>query len=531
MVREGTRLRYDTPTRTPGVLYDLSQDLAEHRNVYGEHPDVVQATKSVARKIQTRRPQHAFERQQGRKPEMNNRIYGTLALIALGLSAQAAEKTVSEGKPNVIVILTDDLGYGDVGCYGRQRKSRPTPNIDRLATEGIRFTDGHGAASVCTPSRYSLLTGEYAFRNREEWSILPGDAPLGIRPGSFTLPEMFRSNGYATGFVGKWHLGLGSGGGIDWNGEIKPGPMEVGFSSAFFMPATGDRVPTVLIRDHRVENLDPTDPIRVSYKKKIGNEPTGREDPEQAYVLLGAKGKGHEDTITNGVSRIGWMTGGKAARWTDEKLMDRLTDEAVQFIKKNQTKPFFLYFATHGIHEPRVPAKRFVGTSGAGVYGDQIEELDDSVGRVIKTLDDLKLSENTLVVFTSDNGGSPQGGSVGDMEAYRYGPRIHLNGHVPNGALRGGKGNAFEGGTRIPFIVRWPGHAPAGKTSPALVSQTDLHASFARLLGVKPPEGAACDSVNVLDALLGKSKAGRHELVENQYEEQVRTASRQLEVH
>jgi len=437
--------------------------------------------------------------------------YTTLILAALLLATSSIISSVrAADKPNVIVILSDDLGYGDAGCYGALPKHVRTPNIDRLATEGIRFTDGHAPASVCTPSRYSLLTGEYAFRNKKEWGILPGDASLGIKPGSFTLPEMFRSTGYATGFVGKWHLGLGNGN-IDWNGEIKPGPMEVGFSSAFFMPATGDRVPTVLIRDHRVENLDPSDPIKVSYEKKIGNEPTGRENPKQAYVLLG-KSKNHLDTITEGVSRIGWMTGGKAARWTDEELMDRLTDEVVEFIKKNQTKPFFLYFATHGIHEPRVPAKRFVGKSGCGVYGDQIEELDDSVRRVLKTLDDLKLSENTLIVFTSDNGGS-----LVDMGAYRYGARANLHGHAINGVLRGGKYSVWEGGTREPFIVRWSGHVPPGMTSPALVSQTDFEASFARLLGVKLPDDAAPDSMDVLDALLGKSTIGRHELVEQQY--------------
>jgi arylsulfatase A-like enzyme len=446
----------------------------------------------------------------------------TLTLLTALLLAPVAElhaaDTPKPAKPNIIVILSDDLGYGDAGCYGAKPEHIVTPNIDRLAKEGIRFTDGHAPASVCTPSRYSLLTGEYAFRNQKERGILTGDASLGIKPGSFTLPEMFRANDYATGFVGKWHLGLGNGGTIDWNGEIKPGPLEVGFSSAFFMPATGDRVPTVFIHDHRVENLDPTDPITVSYTKKIGNDPTGREDPEQAYVLLGAQGKGHEATITKGVSRIGWMTGGNVARWTDERLMDRLTDEAIAFIQQNQTKPFFLYFATHGIHEPRVPAQRFVGKSGAGVYGDQIEELDDSVGRVLKTLDDLKLAANTLVVFTSDNGGSPQAGSVGDMEAYCYGPRSHLNGHVPNGVLRGGKYNVYEGGTRLPFLVRWTGHVPAGLTSSALISLTDLEASFARLIGVTLPDDAAPDSMDVLDALLGQSTTGRHELVEHKYD-------------
>jgi len=428
----------------------------------------------------------------------------------------AADSIAPTGKPNILIILTDDLGYADIGAYGALPQHVKTPNMDRLAREGLRFTDAHAPASVCTPSRYALLTGEYAFRNRRERGILTGDAPLGITPGSFTMPEMFRSNGYATGFVGKWHLGLGNGGAIDWNGEIKPGPMEVGFSSAFFMPSTGDRVPTVFIRNHRVENLDPADPITVSYKKKIGNEPTGLEDPELAHVLLG--NGSHGGTITNGVSRLGWMTGGKAARWTDEKLMDRLTDEAIHFIQQNQSKPFFLYFATHGIHEPRVPASRFVGKSGAGVYGDQIEELDDSVGRVLKALADLKLTENTLVVLSSDNGGSPTEHTIGDMGGYRYGERSQLNGHIPNKPLRGGKYTVWEGGTRVPMIARWPGHVPTDAQSPALISLMDLKASFARLIGVTLSQADAADSADLLDALLGKSSVGRHELVEHKYD-------------
>lgn len=430
-------------------------------------------------------------------------LFGSLAIV----SAAEALKAV---KPNVLVILVDDLGYGDAGCYGALPKHVCTPNLDQLAKEGLRFTDAHAPSSVCTPSRYALLTGEYAFRNRKASNILPGNAPLSIEPGTHTLPAMFQSRGYITGFIGKWHLGLGSGDGVDWNGEIKPGPMEIGFGSVFYMPSTGDRVPTVLIRDHRVENLDPADPIQVSYKGKIGNELTGRENPDQATVLLGSEG--HDATITRGVSRIGWMTGGKAALWTDEELMDRLTDEAIRFIRENQSKPFFLYFATHGIHEPRVPARRFVGKSGAGVYGDQIMELDASVGRVMKALDDLKLTGDTLVLLSSDNGGSPA-----DLRAYRYGPRADLRGHVPNGRLRGGKYTVWEGGTRVPMIVRWPGHVPAGADSAALISLMDLQASFARLIGAVLPKDAAPDSLEVLDALLGKSGVGRHELVEHKY--------------
>lgn len=435
-------------------------------------------------------------------------IAGIIALCCGG--AHAAEPSAAR-LPNVIVLLTDDLGYNDTGCYGAKPEHVRTPHIDRLASQGIRFTDGHAAASVCTPSRYSLLTGEYAFRNKLGATILPGDAPLSIKPGTFTLPHMFRSRGYVTGFVGKWHLGLGAGGqDIPWNGELKPGPEEIGFDDTFYFPATGDRVPTVFVRNHRVVNLDPKDPITISYKRRIGNEPTGVTDPDLATVLRYYKGHGHADAITNGVTRIGFMTGGKSALWKDEEMADTLTRAAVGFLERQRDKPFFLYFATHGIHEPRVPAPRFRGRSGAGTYGDFIEELDDSVGQVLAALDRLHLADNTLFIFSSDNGGCSWMG-------YDYGERASLNGHKVNGVLRGEKGSLWEGGTREPFIVRWPGHAPAGTVSPALISQTDLLASLGRLIGAKLPAAAAADSMDVLDALLGKSQTGRRELVEHRF--------------
>lgn len=429
-----------------------------------------------------------------------------LAVAALCGAALAAEPL----RPNVIVILADDIGYGDVGCYGAKPEHVTTPNIDRLAAEGVRFTDAHAASSVCTPSRYSLLTGRYAYRGHPKGSgILPGNAPLSIAPGTLTLPAVFKQRGYATAIVGKWHLGLGNPA-PDWNGELKPGPCEIGFDTCFIIPATGDRVPTVFVRDHAVEGLDPTDPITVSYAGRIGDEPTGHDHLEQATVLKGLPGKGHLDAITEGVTRIGYMTGGKAAHWKDEDISDTLLREAKSFIEKNAGNPFFLYLATHGIHEPRVPHPRFVGKSGCGTYGDHILELDDAVGQVMATLERRGLATNTLVVFSSDNGGTPWVG-------YDYGARANLNGHEVNGVLRGEKGTLWEGGTRIPLIVRWPAGAAAGKTSAALVSQTDLLASFAKLLGTALPEDAAPDSMDVLDALLGKSETGRQELVEHQY--------------
>ncbi len=432
---------------------------------------------------------------------------GFVLLLSGAFVAAAGPAT----RPNVIVLLTDDLGYNDTGCYGAKPEHFRTPNIDRLAREGIRFTDGHAASSVCTPSRYSLLTGEYAFRNKLGANILPGDALLSIRPGGFALPQMFRGQGYVTGFVGKWHLGLGvAGRPIAWNGEIKPGPEEIGFDETFYFPATGDRVPTVFVRNHRVVNLDPRDPITINYRHRIANEPTGITDPDLATVLRNLPGHGHADAITNGVTRIGFMTGGRSALWKDDQMSDVLAAQAVGFIERHRQKPFFLYFATHGIHEPRVPAPRFRGKSGAGIYGDFIEELDDAVGRVTATLDRLHLTGDTLLIFSSDNGGCSWMG-------YDYGQGADFHGHKVNGVLRGEKGTIWEGGTREPFIVRWPGHVSPGMVSPALISQTDLPASLARLIGAPLPDGQAVDSVDVLDALLGKSMTGRHELIEHRW--------------
>ena len=436
----------------------------------------------------------------------------TMAGMATLMGCQTVVPAGNGKRPNILFILADDLGYGDVGCYGADPKHMRTPNIDRLAKEGLRFSDGHAPSSVCTPTRYALLTGEYAFRNKKGAGIIDGDASLAIRQGSYTLPAMLQKNGYATGFVGKWHLGLAEGKeSIQWNGEIKPGPLEIGFDEAFFMPSTGDRVPTVLIRNHNVENLDPKDPITINYQHKIGNEPTGHDNIELATVLKGLPKAGHLDAITEGVTRIGYMTGGKAALWKDERLSDTLAGEACKFIESHQNKPFFLYFSTHGIHEPRIPSPRFRGKSGAGVYGDQTEEMDDAVGQVLKALDRMNLADNTLVIFSSDNGAT-------EWVGYDYGlTHADVHGHRINGDLRGEKGTVWEGGTRVPFIVRWPGHIPAGKDSPALISLIDLQASFARLQDVKLPDDAAPDSADVLDALLGKSRTGRHELVEHRY--------------
>jgi arylsulfatase A-like enzyme len=425
-------------------------------------------------------------------------FFVTLALIVLSLLTASA--TYAADKPNIVVIYADDAGYGDFGCYGA--KAVQTPNIDRLAREGLRFTDAHSAAATCTPSRYALLTGEYAFRQKGT-GILPGDAALIIEPGRVTLPSMLRAAGYTTGAVGKWHLGLGVGH-PDWNGEIKPGPLEVGFNSCFIIPATGDRTPCVFVENHRVANFDPADPIEINYDKKVGNEPTGAEHPD---LLTTKPSHGHDNTIVGGISRIGYMAGGKAARWQDENIADVLTQHAVDFIKQNRDKPFFLYFATHDIHVPRVPHPRFRGATKMGPRGDAIAEFDWSAGQVLKTLDELGLADNTLVILSSDNG------PVVD-DGYKDDAVEKLGTHKPAGPLRGGKSTAFEGGTREPLITRWPGHISADTTSSALICQIDLLASLAALTNQKLPNRAGPDSVNVLPALLGQSQEGRELLVE-----------------
>lgn len=424
---------------------------------------------------------------------MNRRTFLSLNAAAL-LSAQTRVR-----KPNIVVILADDLGYGDVSCYGAKRIQ--TPNIDRVAAGGVRFTDAHSSAATCTPSRYSLLTGEYAWR-KEGTGILPGDASLIIESGRTTLPSMLHDAGYMTGCVGKWHLGLGNGS-VDWNGEIQPGPREIGFDYSFIMPATGDRVPCVYVENHRVVGLNPKDPIAVSYVKPVGDQPTGKDHPEFLRMPLS---RGHDQTIVNGISRIGYMSGGRSALWVDEDIAGVLTRRATGFIEQNRSNPFFLYFATHDIHVPRVPRAEFRGSTECGVRCDVISEFDWSVGQVMDTLKRTNLLNDTLVIVTSDNG------PVVD-DGYADGAVETLGTHTPAGPLRGGKYELWEGGTRVPFIAHWPGRIKPG-VSDALVCQIDFLASMRALVKQSPTGGGGPDSVNVLPALLGKSREGRDHLVE-----------------
>lgn len=422
-----------------------------------------------------------------------NVIVPVMGCVCVSHGVQA-KKRVVESKPNIVIILADDLGFGDISAYGEN--GIRTPNIDRIAREGIRFCNGYAASSTSTPSRYSLLTGRYPWR--EGAQVLNGNAPLLIREGLPTLPRMLQAAGYVTGVVGKWHLGLGNGD-VDWNGEIAPGAREVGFDYSFITAATNDRVPTVYVENGKVVGLDPEDPIEVSYTRNFPGEPTGKSNPELLKFL---PSHGHDQAITNGISRIGFMKGGKAACWVDETMGETFLAKASEFVKQHKDQPFFLYYALHQPHVPRVPNPRFAGKSSMGARGDVILEADWCVGEFLKLLDSLALSENTIVIFSSDNG------PVLD-DGYQDGAIEKLGKHKPAGPFRSGKYSSYDGGTHVAFLLRWQGHVRPG-SSDALVSQLDLYASLAALLG-QPDETA--DGENVLKALLGKSGRGRKELL------------------
>lgn len=416
-------------------------------------------------------------------------------------SANSQTASAAKSQPNLIVIMADDLGYGDISCNGATELS--TPNIDRMAAEGVRFTSGYCSASTCTPTRFSFLTGTYAFRQKGT-GVAPPNAPSIIRPGTETIATILKRAGYRTAVVGKWHLGLGGESGPDWNGELTPGPLEFGFDHCLLLPTTNDRVPQVYVNDHRVENLDPKDPLWVGDEAPTPDTVDGKN---HRHELKMDWSHGHNGTIHNGISRIGYYTGGHAARFRDEDLADRWVAESVKFIETNREQPFFLFFASHDIHVPRMPHERFQGKTKLGYRGDAIIEFDWCVGELLNTLDRLKLSENTMVVLCSDNG------PVLD-DGYVDGAVTQLGSHKPAGPLSGGKYSIQEGGTRTPFITRWLGQIKPG-TSDEVVCTIDLAASFAALTNTSIATEGCLDSVNVIDALMGKPDAkGRSELVQ-----------------
>lgn len=440
-------------------------------------------------------------------PMINNQfIISSTLLLGFTLPGQAAKKkeaAADNKQPNVIFIYADDLGYGDLECYGARNVQ--TPNINRLASGGIRFTNAHATAATSTPSRYALLTGEYAWR-RPGTDVAAGNAGMIIRPEQYTMADMFKSAGYATCAIGKWHLGLGDKTGQqDWNAPLSAALGDLGFDYSYIMAATADRVPCVFIENGQVANYDPAAPIEVNYNKNFSGEPTGKDNPELLYNLKPSHG--HDQSIVNGISRIGYMKGGGKALWKDENIADSITTHAIDFIKQHKSQPFFMYFATNDVHVPRFPHDRFRGKNPMGLRGDAIAQFDWSVGQILEALDKMGLTDNTLIILSSDNG------PVVD-DGYQDRAEELLNGHCPTGDLRGGKYSAFEGGTRVPVIVRWPKGITRAETSDVLISQIDWFASMASFINVRLPKGAAPDSYNRLGNLLGQDKEDRPWLIE-----------------
>lgn len=318
------------------------------------------------------------------------------ALVVPSMQGQGILENLNEKtRPNVIIIYADDLGYGDLQCYGA--KNVHTPNVNNLANHGIRFTNVHATAATSTPSRYSLLTGEYAWR-RPDTDVAAGNAGMIIRPEQYTLADMFKNAGYATAAIGKWHLGLGDKTGEqDWNAPLPAALGDLGFDYHYIMAATADRVPCVFIENGQVANYDPSAPIEVSYKQNFPNEPTGKSNPELLYNLKPSHG--HDMSIVNGISRIGYMKGGGKALWKDENIADSITLHAVDFIKAHKDTPFFMYFATNDVHVPRFPHQRFRGQSSMGLRGDAIVQFDWSVGKIMDVLEELEIKDNTLIIL------------------------------------------------------------------------------------------------------------------------------------
>ncbi|NDV82532.1 arylsulfatase [Bacteroides sp. 51] len=427
-------------------------------------------------------------------------LSGIALLSGCGSSSPKTDKDQQARKPNVIYIFSDDLGIGDLSCYGATQVR--TPNIDRLAGQGAQFTNAYATSATSTPSRFGLLTGMYPWR-QENTGIAPGNSELIIDTTCVTLADMFKDAGYSTGVVGKWHLGLGPRGGTDFNRKITPNAQNIGFDYEFVIPATVDRVPCVYVENGHVVNLDPNDPITVNYEQKVGNWPTGEENPELVKLK---PSQGHNNTIVNGIPRIGWMTGGKSALWVDEDIADVITCKAKRYITDHKDQSFFLYMGTQDIHVPRIPHPRFAGKSGLGTRGDVILQLDWTIGEIMHTLDSLKLTDNTILIFTSDNG------PVID-DGYQDEALEKLNNHTPMGIYRGGKYSAYEAGTRVPFIIRWPaGIKPCKQQS--LFSQIDVYASLAKLLNQPLRPGAAPDSQEQLNTLLGKDERGREYVIQ-----------------
>jgi arylsulfatase A len=384
--------------------------------------------------------------------------------------------SATDTPPNVVLIFVDDLGYGDLGCYGATKVQ--TPNIDRLAAEGRRFTDAHSVSAVCTPSRFALLTGQYPVRangGSGVWGPAPATSPLIVDTEKTTIADVFKNKGYATAAFGKWHLGFKNGKN-DWQVPLSPGPQDLGFDYYFGMPVVNSAPPYVYVENDGIVGGDASDPLVHVRGNATDTTPITPIPPEAAQrspnQFRGAK-EAHE-------------------RFNDYEVGTTLAKKSVQWIGQRKDEPFFLYLATTNIHHPFTPAKRFQGTSQCGLYGDFIHELDWIVGEIMTCLEDKGLSDNTMVILTSDNGGMF---NLGGQAAFAAG-------HRQNGALLGFKFGVWEGGHRVPMIVRWPGKVKAGTTSNQLIGNVDMLATFAAVTGQQLDKAQQVDSVNMLPAFV-----------------------------
>ena len=419
-----------------------------------------------------------------------------LFFILLFCSCTSSYKKIKVGSknPNIIIIYMDDLGYGDVSSYGKGILK--TPNIDKLANGGLKFLNGYSSSATCTPSRYAMLTGKYPWRNPRAKIITGGS--LIIDTTEITLPKMLKTNGYKTGIVGKWHLGLGEDK-INYNTIISPGPNEIGFDYSYILADTQDRVPCVYIENGRVVRLDSNDPINVNFDKDDYGLPTGLKNPELTTMRWH---HGHNGSIVNSIPRIGFMEGGNKARWIDQNMADTFLIKAKEYVIENKDEPFFLFYSLQQPHVPRTPNPRFVGKSGMGPRGDVIIEADWCIGEIYKTLNDNKLLENTLIIFSSDNG------PVLNDGYYDYAVEM-LGDHTPSGGLRGGKYSLFEAGTKVPFVAYWKDKIKSG-VSDQIISQIDLFNSISKMIDsdIKTEDGN--DFSNLI---LNNTGKGRNDLV------------------
>ena len=403
------------------------------------------------------------------------------------LCASALVRGAPPSQPNVVVILADDLGYGDLSCYGAAKIQ--TPNLDRLAQQGVRFTNAYTPSSVCSPTRYGLMTGRYCWRTSLQRQVLNVHAPLHIEPARLTLSSLFKKHGYTSAAIGKWHLGYGNRPTVDWNQPLRPGPLELGFDYHFGVPSNHGDLTRAYVRNGALIGRTPGVPYAPATQN---TPPSGLSQPR-----------------------------------VDDRVNVTLAGEAVAFLERSAKQPFFLYFTPVAVHNPVTPNKQFRGKAAAGLYGDYAAELDWAVGQVLATLDRLKVAANTLVLFTSDNGGVVLPYGEGAAEQAREFP-LNLEddtdgavskhyrraqaeakeaGHRTVGNLRGRKHSIYEGGFRVPYIVRWPGHTAAGRTSAEVVSLVDTLATCAGILGEPLPRSAGEDSYDILPAILRRKLA------------------------